>query len=55
MKEYWLVDPAAETVSILRPRAGALEVARTFGRNETLRSPLLAGFQLDDLDDVFSS
>ena len=54
VKEYWLVDPAAETVSILRPRASALEVARTFGRNETLRSPLLAGVQLD-LDDVFSS
>ena len=54
VKEYWLVDPAAETVSILRPRAGALEVARTFGRNETLRSPLLASFQLA-LDDGFSS
>jgi len=54
VKEYWLVDPVAETVSILRPRAGALVVAHTFGRNETLRSPLLAGFELD-LDDVFSS
>ena len=54
VKEYWLVDPVAETVSILRPRAGVLAVAHTFGRNETLRSPLLAGFELD-LDDVFSS
>ena len=54
VKEYWLVDPAAETVSILRPSAGALVVTRTFGRNETLRSPLLAGFELD-LDDVFSA
>ena len=52
--EYWLVDPVAETVSILRPRGGALIVAHTFGRNETLRSPLLVGFELD-LDDVFSS
>ena len=54
VKEYWLVDPVAETVSILRQRAGVLVVAHTFGRNETLRSPLLAGFELD-LDEVFTS
>ena len=54
VKEYWLVDPVSETVSILRPRAGVQVLAHTFGRNETLRSPLLAGFELD-LDDVFSS
>ena len=52
VKEYWLVDPAAETVAILRRRGGALVVAHTFGRNETLRSPLLAGFELA-LDDLF--
>ena len=54
VKEYWLVDPAAETVSILIPRDGALAAAHSFGRNETLRSPLLAGFEIA-LDDVFSS
>ena len=54
VKEYWLVDPAAETVSILIPRDGELAAAQTFGRNETLRSPLLAGFELA-LDEVFSS
>ena len=54
VKEYWLVDPVAETVSSLRQRAGALVVAHTFGRNETLRSPLLAGFELD-LGKVFTS
>ena len=54
VKEYWLVDPAAETVSLLLPRDGDLVVSYTFGRNETLRSPLLAGFELD-LDDIFSS
>ena len=53
VKEYWLVDPAAETVAILRTSAGALAVTRTFGRTETLRSPLLAGFELD-LEEVFS-
>ena len=54
VQEYWLVDPVAETVSILRPRAGALVVAHTFGHNETLRSPMLAGFELD-LDDILPS
>ena len=52
--EYWLVDPIAETVSIHRQRAGVLAATHTFGREETLRSPLLAGLALR-LDDVFSS
>ena len=52
--EYWLVDPMAETVSILRQRAGGLAVTRTFSREETLRSPLLAGLELR-LDVIFSS
>ena len=52
--EYWLVDPAEETVSVYRRRGGALTLARTFGRGETLHSPLLPGLNID-LDDVFSS
>ena len=52
--EYWLVDPTAETVSVHRQRAGGLAVIHTFGREQTLRSPLLAGLELH-LDDVFSS
>ena len=52
--EYWLVDPAAETVQIHRQRAGVLTVTHTFGRGQTLRSPLLADLELH-LDDIFSS
>ena len=52
--EYWLVDPIAETISIHRQQAGKLAATRTFGRKETLRSPLLAGLKLH-LDDIFSS
>lgn len=52
--EYWLVDPMAETVSIHRQRAGVLAAIHTFGRKQTLRSPLLAGLELQ-LDDIFSS
>ena len=52
--EYWLVDPIAETIWIHRQRGGVLAPIVTFGRVETLRSPLLAGLELH-LDDVFSS
>ena len=52
--EYWLVDPIAETVSIHRQRGGVLAATDTFSREQTLRSPLLAGLELR-LDDVFSS
>ena len=52
--EYWLVDPIAETVSIHRQRGGVLVATNTFGRGQTLRSPLLAGLELH-LDDIFSS
>ncbi len=52
--EYWLVDPATETAWIHRLQDGALEVAHMFRRGQMLRSPLLAGFEVD-LDDIFSS
>ena len=52
--EYWLVDPASETVWVHRLRNGELAVAHTFARGHTLRSPLLPGFALD-VDDVFGS
>ena len=54
MAEYWLVDPAAETVWIHRQRAGVIAVTHAIGREQALRSPLLTGLELD-LDDVFSS
>ncbi len=42
----WLVDPIAETVAIHRQRGGVLAAAHTFGRGQTLRSPLFAGLEL---------
>ena len=51
--ECWLVDPAAEMVSVHCPRGGALVAVRIFTRGEVLRSSLLAGFALD-LNDIFS-
>ena len=52
--EYWLVDPDGETISIYRQRRGVLSLAYTFGRGETLHSPLLAGLTVA-LDDIFPS
>ena len=52
--EYWLVDPVAETIQINRLQGEVLLPTRTFGRGETMRSPLLAGLELD-LNDVFPS
>ena len=52
--EYWLVDPADETIAVHRLQDGASAVAHAFGRGQTLRSPPLAGFALD-LRDVFPS
>ena len=50
--EYWLVDPVTETVRIHRLQGEILIPTRTFGREETLRSPLLGGLALR-LDDIF--
>ena len=52
--EYWLVDPASETVWVHRLRNGEPAVAHIFAGGHTLRSPLLPGFALD-VDDVFGS
>ena len=50
--EYWLVDPVTETVRIHRLQGEILIPTRTFGREETLRSPLFGGLELH-LDDIF--
>ena len=50
--EYWVLDPMAETVAVHRQGNGVLELTDTFGRRDTLRTPLLKGFELQ-LDDVF--
>ena len=47
VKEYWRVDPDARTAWIHLLRDGSLEVARTHGEEQTLRSPTLDGFGVD--------
>ena len=47
-----VVQPVTETVRIHRLQGEILIPTRTFGREETLRSPLLSGLELH-LDDIF--
>ncbi len=45
--EYWLVDPYAKTITILRLGADGYNVHAVYGEGDTLSSPTLAGFALD--------
>ena len=47
VREYWLVDPDAETVDVLAAGAQALLLHATHRRGESLTSPLLAGLSID--------
>jgi Uma2 family endonuclease len=50
--EYWLVDPEAHTVIVLRLNEGVYEVAGLYGEGSTLASPMLEGFTLE-VDEIF--
>ena len=44
--EYWLVDPAAQTIAVYRRGGPSLQLAATLGATDTLTSPLLPGFSV---------
>lgn len=52
--EYWLVDPADESLTVLELRGGAYRTWCTWRRGGVAKSPLVDGFALamDDLFDV---
>ena len=52
VREYWLVDPTAKTVTILRLGEREFDVVGTYGEGEILTSSTLPGFMLN-LDDIF--
>ncbi len=52
VREYWLVDPVAETVEVLVLDEEVLSPHRVFGTGQTLESPLLDGLSLE-LEDLF--
>jgi len=52
VKEYWLVDPEAQTIEVLKLEMGGYRQAGRYQRGQTLKSPLLAGLEIP-LDEVF--
>ena len=52
VKEYWLVDPDAMTVTVLLLGESAFEEAGVYHKGQTLSSPTLEGFSVN-LDDIF--
>ncbi|MDK2888813.1 MAG: hypothetical protein PWP72_1691 [Thermoanaerobacter sp.] len=44
VKEYWVVDPSAQTVEIFSAREKGWLLAGAYGPEDTLNSPLLPGF-----------
>ena len=52
VREYWLVDPDAETVEVLVMGEEGLSLHQIFGNGQTLESPLLEGLSLK-LEDLF--
>ncbi len=52
VREYWLVDPDAETVEVLTLGEQGLESFATYSRRQTLESLLLEGLSIE-LDAVF--
>ncbi len=53
VREYWLADPEACTVTVFVLGEDGYELAGIYTRGQTLTSPALEGFSLD-LDDIFA-
>ena len=53
VREYWLVDPAAERVEVFTASSEGLRLTATYQRVQTLVSPLLPELSVD-LERVFS-
>ena len=52
VREYWLVDPNAQTVEVLTLGKRGYRRAALYTRDQTLKSPLLPGLEIP-LDEVF--
>jgi Uma2 family endonuclease len=52
VREYWMVDPEAETAEVLAASDQGLVSHATYQRSDTLTSPLLNGLALD-LEHIF--
>jgi Uma2 family endonuclease len=53
VREYWLVEPCTETVTVLLLGEHGFEVATTYRERDTLTSVVLPGFTLN-VDEIFA-
>ena len=53
VKEYWIADPDAQTVTVMLLRDGAFETVGEYGIEDTLTSPTLEGFSVS-LNRIFA-
>lgn len=53
IKEFWLVDAAARTITVMQLGDGGFDVAASYGKGQRLTSPTLPGFAVD-LNDLLS-
>ena len=54
VKEYWIADPQAKSIEVLRAGESGLEAVQVFPEGTTVTSPLLEGLRVD-VGRVFSS
>ena len=52
VREYWIADPAAQTIAVMLLKDGQYETVGEYGVQDTLTSPTLEGFSVS-LDSVF--
>ena len=53
IQEYWMVDPTAQKVQVLRLQQGSLRLTMELSSNDTLNSPFFPGLNIK-LQDIFS-
>lgn len=54
VREFWIVDPDAQSIEVLTPSGGDLETWRRFEHGSDLHSPLLSGLSFP-VADIFTA